>query len=104
MNEIALIYTLFPSAAEACDTCKTLLAEGLVACANRFAPVTSHYMWDGEMQAQEEFPVLFKASPANADAVRDRITELHSYDLPAVLVWTAAADAPYADWVSQQIA
>jgi len=102
MSEIALIYTLFPNSIEANDACTALLEENLVACANRLAPAISHFRWDGAVQTQEEHPVLFKAAPDRVEEVRDRLNELHSYDLPAILTWTAKTDAPFASWVSEQ--
>ncbi len=104
MSEIALIYTLFPSSAEAERVCKTLLQENLVACANRFAPAISHFRWEGEVQAQEEHPVLLKANLDKAEQARDRLAELHSYDLPAIVMWPATTDAPFAGWIDEQVA
>ncbi|MEE9434588.1 MAG: divalent-cation tolerance protein CutA [Sphingorhabdus sp.] len=104
MSDIAMIYTLFPSMIEANDACHTLLREKLIACANRFAPAISHYEWQGEMQSQEKYPVLMKASLDQAENARARLSELHSYEVPAILVWTAKADTPFSGWVDEQIA
>lgn len=101
--ELVVIYVLFPSAGEAHDACRTLLAERLIACANRMAPGISHYEWQGEMQAQEEHPVIIKTTADKADAVMARIAKLHSYDVPAILQWPVAQAHPaFADWVGKQ--
>ena len=105
MSEVQVIYSLFGSADEAEAVCKTLLSEQLIACANRLAPAISHYEWDGEFRASEEYPVIFKTSADRTDAVLARIAELHSYDTPAILAWPAArAHGPFAEWVTGQVA
>lgn len=105
MNEVHIIYSLFGSAEEAEAVCKTLLSERLIACANRLAPATSHYEWDGEAQESEEYPVIFKTTASRAKAVVARIAELHSYDTPAIIAWPAArSHGPFAGWVAEQVA
>ena len=43
---------------------------------------------------------LFKTAAGRAEALIARIAELHSYDLPAAIVWPIAAALPaYRDWV-----
>jgi periplasmic divalent cation tolerance protein len=100
MAEVILVYSLFPSAGEAHDCCRTLLEEGLIACANRLAPVISHYRWSGELETAEEHPVVFKTSAALESRVVERITELHRHKVPAVLSWPATGANPdFATWV-----
>ena len=49
-------------------------------------------------------PVLFKTAAASADALLARIGELHSYDVPAAMVWPIAAAIPsYASWITETI-
>ncbi|MGL5837825.1 MAG: divalent-cation tolerance protein CutA [Sphingorhabdus sp.] len=103
MTQPTLIYVVFPSAGEAHDVCRALLAEGLIACANRFAPVISHYRWEGEVETAEEHPVLFKTSYARRDEAMTRIAELHRHKVPAVLAWNAEVAHPaFASWVKNE--
>jgi periplasmic divalent cation tolerance protein len=101
--EVALIYTVFPTAGEGHDVCRKLLQERLIACANRLPMIISHFHWEGEIEAREEHPVLFKTSPAKADAAIQRIAALHRYDVPAIIrLSTEAAYAPFAEWVAAE--
>lgn len=103
MSELAIVYAVFPSAGEAHDCCRTLLEESLVACANRFAPVISHYRWQGEIETSEEHPVIFKTRAELQQTVIDRIARLHRYDVPAVLAWPVSmAHPPFATWVAEE--
>lgn len=104
-SEVALIYAVFPSAGEGHDVCRKLLSERLVACANRMPMVISHFRWEGEIEAREEHPVIFKTSPAKAEAAMNRIAALHRYEVPAVVrLSTGSAYGPFADWVASETA
>jgi periplasmic divalent cation tolerance protein len=100
-NEVALIYAVFPTAGEGHDVVRKLLAERLIACANRLPMAISHFRW--EIEAREEHPVIFKTSPARADAAMNRIAALHRYDVPAVIrLSNESAYKPFADWVTSE--
>jgi periplasmic divalent cation tolerance protein len=103
MNEVVLIYSLFPNAGEAHDCCRILLEEKLIACANRLAPAVSYFRWDGEIETTEEHPVLFKTSASRADAVIARIAALHRYKVPAILAFPASGGhQPFSEWVAAE--
>lgn len=103
MTEVRIIYSLFGSDEEIKSVCETLLFERLIACANRLAPCISHYEWQGEMQSKQEYPVLFKTTSERVAAAIERLSELSSYDVPAILSWPADhTNAQFANWVESQ--
>ncbi len=103
MNDLVLIYSLFPSAGEAHDACRALLEEKLIACANRLSPAVSYYSWEGETDTSEEHPVIFKTSAASAEAAMARIAQLHRFKVPAIIGWRPErADPLLVQWVSAQ--
>jgi periplasmic divalent cation tolerance protein len=100
---MVVIYAVFPSAGEALDCCRTLLNERLIACANRFPPMISHYRWEDELETAEEHPVILKTSAACQETAMARIAELHRFNVPAILSWAADAAHPaFAEWVSAE--
>lgn len=104
MSELMLVYSLFPSAGEAHDACRTLLDERLIACANRLSPAVSYFHWDGKTDTTEEHPVIFKTTADKVPAVIARIVALHRYKVPAVVAFPAsAAHPPFAAWVAEQV-
>lgn len=104
-SEVAMIYAVFPTAGEGHDVCRKLLEERLVACANRLPIVISHFRWEGEIDAKEEHPVIFKTTPAKADAAMKRIAALHRYDVPAIIrLSSESAYQPFANWVAAETA
>lgn len=95
------VYAVFADAAEAERIAETVIAERLAACANILAPCRSIYRWHGAVERAAEVPALFKTDrPAELMA---RIAALHSYDVPAIVVWPVEAAWPdYAAWVTAE--
>jgi periplasmic divalent cation tolerance protein len=79
-----------------------LLAERLVACAQRLGPVTSRYQWKGSEETAEEWLVLAKTRVDLAERVVERIVAAHPYEVPEVIVVPVAGGAAaYLDWVDE---
>ena len=97
---IVSVYATFGSDEEARRIARSLVEERLAACANILAPCHSIYRWQGNIEEAAEVPVLFKTRADTAGRLIERITELHSYGVPAVVVWPIARtlDA-YRDWI-----
>ena len=96
-----LVWCPFPSEEEARSVAGTLLDERLVACANILGPMTSLYRWQGELGEAREVGVLFKTSPAARAAMVSRLGQLHSYQTPAIMAWSATAEpAATASWLA----
>ena len=103
MTAIVTVYATFGSEEEARRIAGTLVEEGLAACANLLAPCHSIYRWQGKVEEAPEHPTLFKTRADRADALIGRLAELHSYDVPAAVVWPIEkALAAYAAWVEAE--
>mgnify|MGYP003576066871 CR=1 FL=1 len=104
MTAIVTIYATFGSDEEARRVARTLVEERLAACAHILAPCHSIYRWQGRIEEGGEVPVLFKTAADRAEALLARIGELHSYDVPAAMVWPIANALPaYAEWVVESV-
>jgi len=76
-----------------------LVGERLAACVQAYE-MTSTYPWNGEIQHDSEVMLLIKTRESLYDSVAERITELHSYDVPEVLrLPVSAGTKPYLEWV-----
>jgi periplasmic divalent cation tolerance protein len=81
-----------------------MVEEGLAACVNILQPCRSFYRWEGAIESATEVPALFKTTLERADALIERITELHSYSVPALAVWPIAKlPVAYGDWVEGSV-
>ena len=105
MTAIVTVYATFPAGEEAARIARILVEERLAACANILGACQSIYRWQGAVEEAAEVAVLFKTRAARAEALIARLAELHSYDVPAAVVWPIAdALGAYAGWVESESA
>jgi periplasmic divalent cation tolerance protein len=82
---------------------EALLQERVIACGQLLGPVTSTYRWEGEVQHEQEWLALLKTSAASVDQALARIAQLHSYEVPEILVVREiSGHEPYLRWVQDQ--
>lgn len=102
-SPIVTVYAVFASDEEARRIARTLVEERLAACANILGPCHSIYRWEGRIDESEEVAALFKTRAARSEALVARLAELHSYDVPAAIVWPISKAWPaYAGWVAAE--
>jgi periplasmic divalent cation tolerance protein len=105
MTGIVSVYAVFASDEEARRIGRLCVEEKLAACVNILGPLRSIYRWQGKIEEAVEVAGLFKTRADLADALIGRIAALHSYDVPAAVVWPIAdALEDYAAWVRDETA
>jgi periplasmic divalent cation tolerance protein len=103
VSGIVTVYATFADAAEAQRIARILVEERLAACANILGSCRSIYRWQGTIEESEEVAALFKTTAEGARAVIDRLAALHSYDVPAAVVWPIADALPdYTAWIDSE--
>ena len=101
---VITVYAVFSDADEAARIGRQCVEDKLAACVNVLGPCHSIYRWQGKIEEGSEVPALFKTDRAVVDALIARISELHSYDVPAVVAWPIERlNADYADWVETTV-
>lgn len=94
------VYTTFPSLVEAERVGRSIVDRRLAACVNILPGMISHYRWEGKVERAEETVMIVKTRAALAGAVSDAVKELHSYDVPAILVMALeSVEANYLGWL-----
>jgi periplasmic divalent cation tolerance protein len=87
---------------EAPSIAETLVKEHYAACVN-IARVRSFYHWKGELCRDKELLMIIKTTRDRAGAAMARLRELHSYELPEMLVLPVSGGYPaYLEWLSQE--
>jgi periplasmic divalent cation tolerance protein len=103
MSGIASIYGTFASEEEARRIGRALVDERLAACVNILGPCHSIYRWQGRIEEAGEVAAIFKVAADQAEPALKRIAELHSYDVPAAVIWPIERSLPaYAAWVVEE--
>lgn len=101
---IVSVYAMFASAEEAELIGRTVVEEQLAACVNILGACRSIYRWDGKVETAQEVPAVFKTHGWKADELIERIAQLHSYEVPCVVVWPIEKLLRrYADWVEDTV-
>lgn len=84
---------------------EALLEARLVACANLRAPMTSLYRWKGNVERDEEIPLILKTREDLFDRVAEAIRPLHPDETPCIFATPVAqVNADYAEWVRAETA
>jgi periplasmic divalent cation tolerance protein len=97
---IVSVYVVFGTDEEARRIGRQLVEERLAACVNILGACQSIYRWEGKIEEADEVAVIFKTAADKADALISRLTELHSYAVPAATAWAVwDTPEPYREWV-----
>ncbi len=97
-----IAFVTAPGADEARSIADTVIEEGLVACCNIVQGVESIYRWKGKLCHDKEVLCIFKTRAALFERFKDRIVELHSYDVPEVVCFDiTAGHGEYLRWIGE---
>ena len=101
---VCVVLVTVPTADDGCMLARRLVSEGLAACGNVIPGLTSVYRWKGEVQEDPEALVMLKTTNEAIPALMDRVSELHTYEVPEFLVLPVEAGfEPYLRWVAGEI-
>jgi periplasmic divalent cation tolerance protein len=81
-DKAVLIYSTFPSTAEAERVGGSASGAGLAACVNIFPQMTAIYIWQGKRQRESEAAMLIKTRAELADRVVAEARKIHPYTNP----------------------
>ena len=101
---VVAVYVVFADVDEAMRIGRTVVEERLAACINVLAPCTSIYWWEGTVARSDEAPALLKTTHARVDALIERLADLHSYEVPAIVALPVdRLAASFGDWVETEL-
>ncbi len=81
----------------------SLIEARLAACVNVIPKVVSVYRWEGAVERAEEALLVIKTADDRVDELRERLAQLHPYDVPEIVVLDVlSSHAPYAAWVDNE--
>ena len=98
-NEYAVVTTACANEDEADKVASVLINKRLVACVQMF-PISSRYIWNGELCSDKEVLLLIKCRRDNYAALEQVILENHSYELPEILLTPVEGGySKYLEWI-----
>ena len=82
---------------------KALVEERLAACVN-VSKVRSYFFWEGKSCDETEELMIIKTEVKLVERIKARIKELHSYDLPEIIIIPiVGGEDRYLQWIAQSI-
>lgn len=104
MSEACAILTTCGSEETALTIAAALVDLGQAACVNILPSVKSYYYYKGGTHLDEEVMLLIKTTRDQFEAVSQTITELHTYEVPEILMLSAVAGSePFLEWIKQSV-
>lgn len=81
-----------------------ILAERLAACVQISSAVTSHYVWEGKFQQQQEHVLAIKTVEPAWSRLKTLLQQIHPYDEPQIIALPIIkATDTFATWVIDQV-
>lgn len=103
MTNYSIIITTTSSIEEAKKLAHSLVENKLAACANIIPKIISVYNWKNQINEDEEYLLLIKTKEKNFEQVKEKIKELHSYELPEIIMIPVQNGLnDYLDWINKE--
>ncbi|MBI4620329.1 MAG: divalent-cation tolerance protein CutA [Desulfobacterales bacterium] len=104
MNETRyiIIFITASSGEEAVKIGKTLVEDKLAACANIVPEIRSIFNWRGKICDENEVLLIAKSKESLFQQIKERVIELHSYDVPEIIAITIhSGSEDYLSWIDE---
>lgn len=105
MTDACIVLTTCGSEETALTIAAALVDQGFAACVNILPSVKSYYYYMGGTHLDEEVMLLIKTSAEQFEQVSQVITDLHTYEIPEILMLPVGAGSPpFLAWLREAVA
>jgi periplasmic divalent cation tolerance protein len=102
MSEYYVVFVTINDAEKAAVIGKTIVEEGLAACANIIPGLRSIYKWQGKICDDSEILLIIKTVKAKYKALEKRIKTMHPYEVPEIIALSIDQGLPdYLKWIDR---
>lgn len=105
-DHVVVLTTLPPASdSDAAGFATALVEERLAACVNIYPEMESVYRWKGQVERERERQIVIKTTAARLEALRERVRQLHPYEMPEFIVLPVIAGSKrYLAWMMESTA
>ena len=104
VDEDVVVVLATAPAAQSEALARALVDQRLCACVNVVPAVRSFFRWQGKVDVADEHLLVIKTTPAAFASLRDRLVEMHPYEVPEVIALPVRAGLPaYLSWVMESV-
>jgi periplasmic divalent cation tolerance protein len=105
MTDACIVLTTCGSEETALTIAAALVDQGFAACVNILPSVKSYYYYMGGTHLDEEVMLLIKTTAEQFEQVSQVITDLHTYEIPEILMFSVTSGSPpFLAWLSEAVA
>ncbi len=98
------VTTTLPDRAAADQMAARLVEERLAACAQVLGPLSSTYIWKGQIEQAAEWYCNLKTTKMRLAELQERIRELHPYQVPEIIaIPILEGNADYLKWIEEVV-
>lgn len=98
MKPVVIIST-FPDKKSVVKISNELVKDKVAACVN-ISKISSVYSWNGKIENSSEYIALFKTTTKNKRILKQKIKDLHPYDVPEIAeIEISSLNKPYMKWL-----
>lgn len=96
-----IVLTTTPQIEEAEALAEKIVAARLAACVQILGQMKSLYLWEGEIQKENEHLLFIKTISGKYEELRDFITANHSYSIPEIVaIESKYVSEDYRQWMT----
>jgi periplasmic divalent cation tolerance protein len=100
--EHIVVFITAPTEEEAGNIADKIVKEKLAGCVNIIKNIRSIYMWQGNIEDDAEVLMVVKTRRELFKRLKDRIIEIHSYDVPEVIALPVQeGSGSYLKWLNE---
>ncbi len=100
--DYVIVFITAPDEDTAADIARTLIGDGLAACANIIRNVRSIYRWQGKIEDAAEVLMLVKAHRDSFAALEKKVKSMHPYVVPEIVcVELSQCSGEYLHWLEE---
>jgi periplasmic divalent cation tolerance protein len=104
MTDKRIVLTTAGSEQEAAKIARQLVEQGLAACVNIVPQIRSVYRWKESVEEAREWLLVIKTTAEAFVQVRQKISELHSYELPeCICIAIEDGSSDYLNWIGESV-
>lgn len=98
---VSILYTTISTLQEAERLAHLALSEKVAVCVNIIPNGKSIYLWNGQIEQNNECYMIFKSHSTCLSKLEQWIVKNHPYDVPAILKWDVESSAAFAKYIEQ---
>ncbi|MFF7634714.1 divalent-cation tolerance protein CutA [Kitasatospora sp. NPDC008050] len=104
MSGYLTVLTTTDSAERAGELARAGVGARVAACAQIDGPITSVYWWEGALQAEQEWRVVYKLPADRFGELERIISSVHTYETPEIIATEIThGSAEYLRWITAEI-